>query len=124
MKIFEKDYKINFVDENNVFVGFDYSQCCCEDFGWGILTEALTAFGYDNISFVNNAGEKDVEKYIFDSTYFKEFYPNGDEASAAMFRMVNGQDEMFLVLYNCHNGYYGHGFNMNIGGKEIFSGCL
>jgi len=26
MKIFEKDGKVNFVDDNNVLVGFDYSQ--------------------------------------------------------------------------------------------------
>ena len=28
MKIFERDGKINFVDDNNVFVGFDYSRSC------------------------------------------------------------------------------------------------
>ena len=34
MEVFEKDSKINFVDANNVFVGFDNIQSCCEDFGW------------------------------------------------------------------------------------------
>ena len=34
MKIFERDGKINFIDKNNVLVGFDYSRSCCEDFGW------------------------------------------------------------------------------------------
>jgi hypothetical protein len=37
--IFEADYKINFVDKNNVFVGFDYSSNCCERFGYYIGIE-------------------------------------------------------------------------------------
>ena len=35
MKIFIKDGKTNFVDDNNVFVGWDdQSICCCEYAGW------------------------------------------------------------------------------------------
>ncbi len=30
MKIFNKDRKINFVDDNNVLVGFDNESCCCD----------------------------------------------------------------------------------------------
>ena len=32
MKKFETGSKINFVDENNVFVGYDLSQNCCSDY--------------------------------------------------------------------------------------------
>lgn len=37
MKIFERDGKINFVDENNVLLGYDMSQDCCEHADWFIL---------------------------------------------------------------------------------------
>ena len=34
MKIFEDNIKVNFVDENNVFVGYDMRQSCCEQAGY------------------------------------------------------------------------------------------
>jgi len=39
MKLFEKDCKINFVDEDSVFVGYDMCGQCCERFGWYIASE-------------------------------------------------------------------------------------
>ena len=36
MKILEIGEKINFIDENNVFVGYDLGQNCCENASWFI----------------------------------------------------------------------------------------
>jgi len=44
---------------------------------------------------------------------------------SVLFRIV-GKDnsEAFLCLYNIQNGYYGHGFDMKIGGQNIHLGTL
>jgi len=34
MRTFNKGRKVNFVDGNNVLVGFDDESCCCENFGF------------------------------------------------------------------------------------------
>ena len=34
MKVFDRDGKINFVDKNNVVLGYDMNQDCCENANW------------------------------------------------------------------------------------------
>ncbi len=129
MKVFEKfeDYcdRLNIIDNNNVFVGFDYSASCCENFGYCFLKdEPHGEFNGGNIESVNfNHSE-----YIFDIMFFKELrVEKNDEGGAVCFRLVNKSgsgSEIFLVLYNHHNGYYGHGFEMKINGEEKRSGTL
>ena len=118
MKVFERDGKINFVDEKNVFVGFDYQACCCEQFGYFFSkTEPLTE---------DVKGEKDFdpEGYCFD----KEFYKTQDAGEAgaeAIFRLTHpSKPEIFLTLFNHHNGYYAHGFTMTVDGENLRSASL
>jgi len=104
MKIFQTDYKINFVDDNNVFVGFDNEQYCCENFGW---------FFSDKPENGDVEGIKpNLEGYNFDTEYFHSHWSEHfEEGGIVAFRLVNeSNDELFLHLYNHHNGYYGHGF--------------
>ena len=44
MKFFGQDSyrgRINFVDENNVALGYDYSSSCCENFGYFLNLQKL-----------------------------------------------------------------------------------
>ena len=41
MKVFDRDGKVNFVDENNVILGYDMNQNCCEDADWFITPRDL-----------------------------------------------------------------------------------
>jgi hypothetical protein len=120
MKIFERDYKINFVDDNNVFVGFDNDQNCCEDFGWKITKE----FPAD--CFKESEEEINLDGFQFDVAYFKKVIESDtlDTIEAVVFRLTNGNEEIFLTLWNHHNGYYSHGFEMKAGDECIFSGDL
>jgi|19_taG_2_1085344.scaffolds.fasta_scaffold00262_10 hypothetical protein len=121
MKTFEKDYKVNFVDDNNVLVGFDNGQCCCESFGW-IISRKVP------VNTEDDEGDYDTEGYNFDTSFFKE--PDlGDEymdcGGMVTFRLTKaGGDVLFLSLYNSHNGYYSHGFEMEVGGTTLHSGSL
>ena len=150
MRIFESGYKINFADTNDVFVGFDNSQGCCESFGHFFLSSIpdnpLTSKDYSSDNYENEIHPPvNLEELVFD----KEFYQNQhgyDGGGFAIFRLVTPAlrvqndvtmrerarqrkadgylDEAFLVLYNHHNGCYGHGFEVKHDGVIIRQGGL
>lgn len=119
--------RLNVIDENNVVVGFDYTQDCCEDFGYYFTLKEPVKYTYnDEPKLTFNHDE-----YFFDTSYHKnalDLDEYGDEygdGEACSFKLVNKKEaEVFLVLYNCHNGYYGHGFDMKIGGDVKYEGIL
>ena len=41
IQVSEVNYSVNFVDENNTLIGYDMSQCCCEDADWFISEAQL-----------------------------------------------------------------------------------
>ena len=137
MKIFTENKgsfkdKVNFVDENNVFVGYDMRQSCCEHADWfiSIKYDTSTKKNYDNIAkFIKRISvklsAKQLEKFVFDKTFRDSFafdYGGGGE----IFRIVNikNNKEYYLTLYNCHNGYYSHGFEFGEGDKLIEGGSI
>lgn len=126
MKIFNKSgnwtSKVNFVDENNILLGYDIGQSCCEQADWFISDEPQEEIQNDNLS---NYGEDDLKEWVFDKTYFKEVSGNEfDAGGMVIFRITNGDEQKFIHLFNCHNGYYGHGFEFGDEKTEIQSGCL
>ncbi len=120
MKIFERDGKINFVDDNNVFVGFDYSQDCCENFGYLLTKVEPTSIASESLD------EEDWPGYQFVTTFFNDAPLDGlEDGGAAMFKLAKtGEPDLFLTLYNSHNGYYGHGFTMTVGEATVQDGFL
>ena len=112
MKIFDKEGKINFVDKNNVLVGFDMPAQCCEDFGWFIspIKEKVIK---------RIAKDFNLSNYAFNPDFFEEAKLEGQEGGMVIFKLVNDGKALYLHLYNSHNGYYSHGFNMNVRGKTI-----
>lgn len=121
MRIFNKSEKVNFVDKNNVFVGFDTYQSCCERFGWEIVREIPTK----NILGLQSVDD-DLESYVFDTTYYKDIGDDNDsELGAVAFKLVSdGKQDLFLILYNSHNGYYSHGFDVKKNEHLLYSGSL
>ena len=116
MRIFIKDDKNNFVDENNVFLGYDDYDDCCSDGGW-FLADKPDEWLKDSFK----EEPMDLPGWIFDTKYFRKFSsPEHDaEDDSAQFRIVNGNQEKFITLYNLHNGYYGKGFEFKIGDQII-----
>ena len=143
MRIFEKDSKTNFVDQHDVLVGFDSWQSCCESFGYHFA--ASSEQGAEEISQPTN-----LEGMLFDRGFFVQHDDDdgwGDGGGQAVFRLVDarikrggrdeemrrherrlqaegGLPEVYLVLYNHHNGYYSHGFSMEVGGTVLHSGYI
>lgn len=109
MKIFHKtptdwESKINFVDVNNRAVGFDMAENCCEDFGCGVASSIDSAAMLEK-------GSYDAEPYSFvdeDPTHMDGF----DCGGYLFFRIVaDGLPDLYVVIWNHHNGYYSHGFD-------------
>jgi hypothetical protein len=118
MKVFEKDGKINFVDDKNVFVGFDYSQGCCENFGY-IISKKLP----DSLELApESLKDSELEGFNFNTKFFKEC-PMID-CDSVSFKASKNRKTLYITLYNCHNGYYGHGFEANINGLKWQEGTL
>jgi len=104
--------KVNFVDYNNVFVGFDMAQNCCEKARW----------------YIEN-GTDDLDGYFFDITYFEQSFNDSvsreTPCNIAKFRLISFDKDKpprILTLENTHNGYYAHGFNMIKNYKTIHEG--
>jgi len=106
--------KINFVDENNVYLGYDLSQSCCEHADWFIADKPCQD--------VQEQADQnpDLTGFVFDTIYFKDASEDfHDQGGMVVFRITNGTQEKFIHLYNCHNGYYSHGFEFKAGDSSI-----
>lgn len=122
MKHFDRDGKYNFVDDNNVFVGYDSGQCCCEQASWML---------FDHIP-LDPMRDKEVELeraegFNFDTKFFMDISDRSDFESggAVLFKLSRpGHESLYLCLYNSHNGYYSHGFQVVHNGIIINSGSL
>lgn len=125
MQFFKRDGKDNWVDENNVYLGYDMTQDCCEDASWFVSDGVPKNLDAPSSDF-------DWEGWQFDPSFRAEpdlvdpRYGYGllDRGGAMTFRIVKGSEQKYLTLYNCHNGYYGHGFTFKIGETVVEVGSL
>ncbi len=130
MKIFEKnesswDEKVNFVDDNDVFVGYDMGQSCCEQADWFILEE-ITPYTYDLDDHLRAKSTPDLVDYCFDINFFKEVESSDlDAGGMVAFKLTSkNKPDLYLHLFNAHNGYYGHGFTVKHGDETVKNGDL
>jgi hypothetical protein len=107
--------RVNFVDENNVFVGYEMNEICCEDFGWFIDNKKTYLIPEKKEWDIR----KDVDGYIFDTSFFeREEDIKRTGSTIIIFRLINGNEEKFLHLFNVQNGYYDHGFEFGVAGEK------
>jgi len=125
MRIFEKDGKVNFVDDFNVLVGYDMRQNCCEHAIWKFTDTPVTK---PNTKYLYGKAPINLDKYRFDPKFFYKGHPESDyETRIAVFRLTPSDTSlpiMYLTLENTHNGYYAHGFTVEMGGLEILADSL
>lgn len=125
MKILNDNSKygehVNFIDNNDVFVGYDLSQGCCELADWYIADEIIP-YSSDDAEHET----PDVSDYVFSPDFFQDVpSSNLDEGGMVVFKLIaDGKPDLYLHLFNCHNGYYGHGFEVKHGGEIVNSDTL
>ena len=120
------DNKVNFVDENNVFLGYDLNQQCCENAGWFISDKIESEI----LEPAPTVQIHELRPYVFDPYFFQGGVQDTDpdwEESLAIFKLVSPEVESkpkYIHLYNVHNGYYAHGFVIRVRGNIIKDGSL
>ncbi len=123
MKFFERNDRYNWVDDNNVVLGFSAYQCCCEQFG----------YFYHEIHDKPSESEKNLNEE-FDLAFY-EFDPDFKELNnydvvdcggsfTARLRSNAGLPDLYLTIYNSHNGYYSHGFSFDKCETTLYDGYL
>ena len=120
MKVFDRDDKINFVDDNNVFVGYDIEQDCCERADWFVSVK-------EKCSIPPVIIKLSLDDYNFDTSYFKkvESLDIFEEGGMVIFKLTSpDKPSLYLHLFNVQNGYYGHGFTATIGGIPWEQGII
>ena len=119
MRIFDQTAewptKVNFIDENNVVLGYSLEQDCCEHADWFIADEPTFE--------IIDGTMPDLEDWVFDIKYFREFDLEWG-GGIAIFRIIRGDEEKFIHLFNVHNGYYAHGFDFSQGDKTIIEDSI
>ena len=119
--------RINWVDSNNVFLGFENQGQCCSDTGFIYLDSLNEDKKPIDIEFTDN------NNFFFDPNFYlpykkedfnlkkiiKSIDPNFDkniergewyDFYGAIFKIINGSKEIYLLIYAYQNGYYAHGF--------------
>jgi hypothetical protein len=116
MREFILGHKANFVDANDVLVGFDASQSCCESFGW-FYSDTVPQRVQDG------PAPSDLDAYIFDPEFFHRIDRTQDD-SMVVFKLLHGTKVLYLCLHNTNGTYYSHGFHLEVGGKMLRGGSI
>ena len=103
MKIFNENEKwsekVNFVDENNVLVGYDLAQDCCENADYFMQREPqLDGYIKDGDTYT----EDFLADFSFDTEYFEEVSSNDlEDGGMVIFKLDNEDEEsIYLHLFN------------------------
>lgn len=107
IQIFKTTYgynhtKVNYVDDNNLFAGFETDQQCCEsathriEDSEGNIIEPENGNVFYDLLFTGELPEESE----FDDTCTAHI-PLKHETT---------NERYYLVFENCHNGYYAHGY--------------
>lgn len=103
--------KINYVDSNNRVLGFSVERSCCEHFGHAV-TKSIPRKDED-LKDYTGFSDADLEPYEFvDEPHINvEGLSHENGGTIALRITAKGQQDLFVVIWNHHNGYYSHGFN-------------
>lgn len=113
--------KLNVVDSENNLVGFDLADDCCAHGGYVISPTLFEKDVEDQAGML----ETDFPAYVFDTQFFKDCTNSDGAGGAVVFKMTpryswNDGDgkkpDLYLHLYNVHNGYYSKGFKASFDG--------
>jgi hypothetical protein len=114
IKVSKVNSSVNFVDQNNTLIGYDMSRCCCENADWFISEDQTT-----KQDTCKNDNHYDLSEYSFcrDFGIQQSDFDDLDEGDSVVVKMIAANKEpLYLHIYNCHNGYYGHKMEYTING--------
>ena len=105
------DISINFIDENDIFLGMDLEESCCEYFGFYISEDPELS--------IENAGDQDLvdQEVDLDGYFFDVLTPtedelctkidDADEGDHISVRIIHVEKpDLYIHLFNDHEGPY------------------
>ncbi len=108
MKVFEKienfENKVNFVDENSIFVGFVLEGKCCEEYKYFFVKQLPKKVDYINTDVFREKEElklteKQLDPYIFDTSVI--YYPSSCYAENSLLEHKNSEGIKHIeIQYN------------------------
>jgi len=89
--VFEDGDKINFIDVNNVLVGYDLSCSCCENANWFISDKVIEKWPE------KEEQDKNLDGFLFDKEFFMEIssipsedgYDHLGDGGMVVFKLIN-----------------------------------
>lgn len=109
MIVVDNGMSVNFIDENDIFLGFSLEGQCCEQYGWYISNKSRPF------------ADDDYEKHLADCLYVKDktclegytFKPKSFKlANSSAYAKIRHptKPDLLVVVFNEHNGYYSHSY--------------
>lgn len=113
MKVFHYSGSINFIDENDVFLGYVLEQSCNERSNFELSWDRKfkKKIEYKDVSELDSI----LDGYFFDTNFMLKYYDSKNtDREYAVFRLKkNGEKNAYIFLSNQHSGYYSHGFSLS-----------
>lgn len=112
---------LNVVDDQNNFVGYSLEDDFCAVGGWFIDDKEHASVAYDE-KIEHLQSQVEFPEYVFDETYFKE--TSIEDGGMIIFKLKDfswnkkKKPDLYLHLFNLHNGYYAKGFKCTFGEKR------
>jgi hypothetical protein len=112
IKIIEMNNKVNVVDGDNNFVGYDLNDSCCAKGGY-LISETKHRAGFEEL---RGLAQKEFPDHKFDEDFFEEV----NDAVIFLLRSDTAYGKkkvtpLYLHLFNVHNGYYGKTYKTTFG---------
>lgn len=106
--------KVNFIDDNNVILGYNLVQNCCERAFWTV-SEAKDGSKPLHQGDHTESKEIELEGYVFDPAFCERPEDDWSDQYVAIFKLVHcaygdKKPDLYVRLENHHNGSYRHGF--------------
>lgn len=98
----EYDGFLIITDKQNIFIGIENGQSCCESFGYLTSQDNFNEFIGSNLNEIKLVDTALNIKKVEDTI-------NGlDEGEAIFVNLETDKGTLQFTVYNSHNGYYGH----------------
>ena len=125
----KNSYKVNWLDDQGVLVGWDDFQQCCEVFGHKVYEKESGKPVFDDPdglpyhfakSYETTTDEKNIDEMNSKNNIEREYCgdTNADIFQVEMFPDDGNGPVLVFECFNNHNGYYYHDFEMKVDFQE------
>jgi hypothetical protein len=117
-------YVLKLTTGEELSIGIDSGQSCCEDYGYATTEDDLNSFiGAELLSYeVVNTELAVQHNKIADTDLF--VIPELDSGDIVFLNVITDRGVLQFSVYNAHNGYYGHSAYVSFGEQKLYEDVL